>query len=179
MINRNFQVAIPALLFALLSFAPTATTQAPGCDKRFAGSARARVKNRKPRQPDYTFINGGRAISVPEWFTFVCSLDADAPAHRSEVPENVAMDVEAYRVKVRAFLLGARREPDNDLHLQIGETADWDQEQLVVEVPPGRTFCDARTSLVELMTADGWNGRSKDYIFNDPPRADVTGYVFL
>jgi len=29
------------------------------------------------------------------------------------------------------------------------------------------------------MSADGWNGRSKVHFFNDPPRAEVTGYVFL
>src|SRR5262247_2246582 len=91
-----------ALLLSFV-FAPTATTQAPGCNLRFAGSDRARVKNRGPRQTDYTFLNGGRAISVPEWFTFVCGLDPDAPARRANVPQTVAMDIEAYRVKVRAF----------------------------------------------------------------------------
>lgn len=63
--------------------------------------------------------------------------------------------------------------------MQIGESAEWDQEQVVVEIPPGRNFCDARSAVYDLMRADGWNGRSRDWIFRDPPRADVTGYVFL
>lgn len=161
----------------MLAFAPTANTQAPGCTMTFAGTDRKKVKNRKPRQTDYTFVNGGRSISVPEWFTFVCGLDPDAPTRSADVPQIVAMDVEAYRVKVRAFILAVRREPDNDLHVQTGETADWNQQQLIVEVRLGRH--SVRTALVDMMTADGWNGRSRDYIFNSPSKADMTDNVFL
>lgn len=167
------------LLAAMLSCGATAATQTPGCELRFEGVVRAPVKNRAPRTPDYPFVNEGRPLSVPEWFAFVCSLDPHAPLRRADVPQNVAMDIEAYRVKVRAFLLAVRREPDNDLHLQIGQTAAWKQEQIVAEIPPGQPFCEARTALVNLMTADGWNGRSQDHVFRRPPRADVTGYLFL
>ena len=81
-------------------------------------------------------------------------------------------------MKVRGFLLAVKDEPDNDLHVQMGETSAFNQDQLVVEMPPGAEFCNARTELVNLMREDG--ARSfRRHIFNDPPQVDVTGYVFL
>lgn len=170
---------IIALIIALLIVAPSTATQDPnGCALRFEGEARARVKNRSPRQRGYFMVNGGRALDVPGWFSLVCALDEEAPARRRDVPETVAMPSEKQQVKVRAHILAVRREPDNDLHVQIGETDEWDQEQIVVEIPPGRNFCDARSVVLDLMRADGWNGR-REWIFRNPPQAEITGYIFL
>jgi hypothetical protein len=168
------------LVVALLASVPGTATQDPnGCALTFEGEARARVKNRRPGQRGYFMVNGGRALDVPGWFSLVCALDEEAPARRRDVPKTVAMASEKQQVKVRAFILAVSREEDNDLHVQIGETDQWDQPQVVVEIPPGRNFCDARTVVSDLMRADGWNGRRREWIFRDPPRADITGYVFL
>ena len=58
-----------------------ATAAAPdnGCGLSFAGSSRKAVKLRKPSL-NYTQHNGGRAIAVSDFFSFVCTLDLLPPA---------------------------------------------------------------------------------------------------
>jgi hypothetical protein len=52
----------------------------------------------------------------------------------------------------------------------------------VVETPPGNESCDARKKILDLIKKDGGEAEftTKDrYIFVNPPRVLVTGYVFL
>jgi hypothetical protein len=173
---------IAALLLLLLLPGRTLTQDENGCQLRFKGSDRKNVKIRKPKpRPAYTLFEQGRAISVSEWFAFVCSLDVDVPTRKTEIPKTIAMDVEAFQVKIRAHILAAKLEPDNDLHIQIGESAEWNQQQIVVEIPPGDNFCDARTAFMELFRRDGGDkiSRSEGYIFKTPPLAEIEGYLFL
>jgi hypothetical protein len=178
-LGRNFIVMV---LLLLLLPVTTLTQDENGCKLRFMGVDRKNVKIRKPKtRPAYSFVNGGRAISVPEWFAFVCSLDEDVPARSSEIPKTVAMDVEAFQVKIRAHILAAKLEPDNDLHIQIGDSAEWNHQQVVIEIPPGANFCEARTAFMDLLRADGGEkiSRSDGYIFKTPPLAEIEGYLFL
>jgi hypothetical protein len=156
---------------------PAAQPDPNGCALGFAGSDRAAVKNRGPRL-DVTFHNGGHAVSVADWYALVCPFDPEVPSRRADIPKTRPLPQERLKVKVRAFLLAVKAEPDNDLHVQVGDTTRFNQEQLVVEVPPGGDFCDARTEIMSLMREDG-AASLRRHIFRRPPHVEITGYVFL
>jgi hypothetical protein len=84
------------------------------------------------------------------------------------------------RVKLRVFVLAMKLEAnDNDLHIQVADRpAPFDQEQLVVEIPPGSEYCDARSVMMDLFCADGGT-RLARHIFRRPPQVELTGYLFL
>lgn len=151
-----------------------------GCNLRFGGKdgARKRVKLRSP-DLDYSFHNGGRAISIADWFAFVCPLDVNVPTTRRGIPTTVPMEMEKVKIKIRAFVLAMKKDPDNDLHVQLGETArSYSQPQIIIEIPPGDDYCEARSQMMELFRADGGT-RLSGHIFRQPPVVEVTGYLFL
>jgi hypothetical protein len=163
--------------------AHAATAAAPaqdnGCDLNFTGSSRKAVKLRAA-DLDYTFRNGGRAVSVADFFTFVCPLDVRVPTRKSDVPEGEAMEPEEVKIKIRAFVMAMKRDPDNDLHVQVADRArPYSQKQLLVEIPPGEDYCDARSALMAMFRADGGSRLSRGFIFKHPPHVEVTGYLFL
>lgn len=160
----------------------TASRAAPaagdGCDLTFQGSDRKAVKLR-PAGLDYTFLNGGRPVSLPDFFATVCPLDERVPTKRRDVPADEPLPEERLKVKVRGFVMALKIEEDNDLHVQIADRAEpFDQEQVVVEIPPGAEYCDARTAMMALFRADGGTSVRR-HVFNSPPQVDVTGYLFL
>jgi hypothetical protein len=150
-----------------------------GCELDFEGEDRKAVKLRAPRYLNYRALNGGKSMSVAQWFAHVCTFDEDAPARRREVPQDRAMEMENNLVTLRAYVLAVRREDDNDYHVQVGDFTHWDQEQIVIEVPPGATYCAARNVITDLMLADGASGKEKTYLFRRPPQTTMTGFVFL
>jgi hypothetical protein len=92
--------------------------------------------------------------------------------------------LETTRVKLSGFLLGAKfeRTGDHDIHVEIGDQAQCQTPHLVVEVPPGPAYCQARTNLCNLISAGVGDAtfRSKDrWILTNPPAVIVTGYIFL
>jgi len=146
-----------------------ATAAAPdnGCGLSFAGSSRKAVKLRKPSL-NYTQHNGGRAIAVSDFFSFVCTLDPQEP-----------MAAEKEQIKMRVFVLAMKLDPDNDLHMQVADAASpYKQQQLIVEIPPGADYCTARSALMDLFRADG-GSKLTGYVFHHPPQVELTGYLFL
>lgn len=160
------------------AFSSAAPPGGDGCDLTFNGSDRKAVKLR-PAGLDYTFLNGGRPVSLPDYFATVCPLDERVPTKRRDVPDEEPLPEERMKVKVRGFVMAMKLEEDNDLHVQIADRAQpFDQEQIVVEIPPGAEYCDARTAMMALFRADGGTS-PKRHVFNSPPHVDVTGYLFL
>src|SRR5262249_41366215 len=135
----------------LLSF------QDAGCDLEFAGSARKEVKLRSPDQ-NYPKANDGDAFTVADFLSWVCTLDKKVPAR---IPASQAMKVEKVEVTIEAFILAMKRDPDNDFHIQIGDEPDQDTDQVIVEVPPGQDYCDARQNVFQLFQNDGGGSLSK------------------
>jgi hypothetical protein len=183
--KKHLLIVLLVLSLATPSFAQRRRRRAPstttnnGCELPFNGSDRKAVKLR-PTNLRYTFNNGGRPISINDWFALVCPLDVEVPSTRGEIPQNRAMPQEKLKVKVRAFVLAFKRDPDNDLHIQLADKArPYRQTQLIVEIPPGEAYCEGRTNLMDLMRADGGSDLRGNYIFNDPPLVEVTGYLFL
>jgi hypothetical protein len=147
-----------------------------GCDLTFTGSARKRVKLRSTTL-DYPLHNSGRAISVRDFLSFVCPLDADVP---HPVPASQPMEVEKVTVTLKGFVMAMKKDPDNDLHIQIADAArPYRQRQIIVEIPPTEAYCTARTKMMDLFRADGGGRLSAGHIFADPPPVEVTGYLFL
>ncbi|MBC8028720.1 MAG: hypothetical protein H7Z16_01300 [Pyrinomonadaceae bacterium] len=90
--------------------------------------------------------------------------------------------MEKLTVKLKGFVMAMKLDPDNDLHIQIADTATpYRQAQIIVEIPPGGAYCDARTKMMELFRADGGMtlSRGRAYLFSVPPQVDATGYLFL
>src|SRR5207244_52740 len=119
---------LPCLLVVSLTFSSSAKrktnhTTVPqddnGCDLTFTGSARKRVKLRSPTL-DYPEHNDGQPISVSDFLAFVCPLDADVP---HPVPSTEPMDMEKVKVTLSGFVMAMKKDPDNDLHIQIADAA--------------------------------------------------------
>lgn len=164
--------AIPA------ASSPVVPLRGDGCDLTFAGSDRKAVKLR-PANLDYTFLNGGRPVGLTDFFAAVCPLDERVPTRRGDVPQDEALPEERLKVKLRGFVMALKLEDDNDLHVQVADRPEpFDQEQVVIEIPPGAEYCDARTVMMGLFRADGGTNVHR-HIFSRPPQVDVTGYLFL
>jgi hypothetical protein len=178
-------LTLPCLLVLSLTFSSSAkrkTNHATvpqddnGCDLTFTGSARKRVKLRSTTL-DYPEHNSGRPISVRDFLAFVCPLDADVPR---PVPSTEPMDMEKVTVTLRGFVMAMKKDPDNDLHIQIADAVrPYRQKQIIVEIPPGAAYCDARSKMMDLFREDGGGGLKKGHVFSDPPHVEVNGYLFL
>ena len=165
-----------SLLLLFLFSATTFPQNDNGCGLKFTGKARKLVKMRAPNR-NYPKFKNGDAISVREFLTELC------PGASTKVPDPVpaktAMLVERQTVTVRAFVLAMKRDPDNDLHIQIGDKASpFNQNQIIVEIPPTEKFCDVRTVMMDLLRVEKPNA-PKQHVFKNPPEVEITGYLFL
>lgn len=144
---------------------------------------RRKVKNRPLKLDRYPTHNGGQAISISEFYDLVCSFDA--PVKKDIVKDKVMPDLEEQTVTVRGFLLAAKfeRGQDHDIHVQMAASKEWDQDQLIIEIPAGGKYCPVRKALWSLVRADrdtsGSRSKGDTIKFADPPEVTVTGYLFL
>jgi hypothetical protein len=172
-------IAIVLVFFSVQSGAKTkrhsASNSPPdnGCNLRFGGTARKPVKLRATNL-NYDFHNNGRAISVAEFLQLACSLD---DAVTSPVPADRPMDIEKLKIKLRGFVRAMKVDPDKDLHVQISDTdGSYLQPQIIIEIPPGEAYCDARSAMMELYRT---KAKITNNMFKDSPFVEVTGYLFL
>jgi len=71
----------------------------------------------------------------------------------------VLQDFETVKVTLEGFLLGAMFErkvkqgdgKDNDFHLEVSDSQNWKSRHVIVEVPPGPEFCDARKQIFDIV----------------------------
>jgi hypothetical protein len=99
---------------------PSPLPQDAGCALKFTGSDRKAVKLRSPTL-DHPFNNGGRAISVADWYALVCPFDLEVPTRRDHIPKTTELPQEKLKVKVQGFLMAVKSEDDNDFHVQMGD----------------------------------------------------------
>ena len=169
---RRFVSILLVFLFSPTTFPQTDN----GCGLKFAGKARKLVKMRSPNR-NYPKFNNGSAISVNEFLTELCP-DASKQVP-DPVPAKTAMIVERQTITIRAFVLAMKRDPDNDLHIQIGNKASpFKQNQIIVEIPPTTQFCGVRTTMMDLLRIEKRNA-PKQHVFMNPPEVEITGYLFL
>src|SRR5213596_788764 len=152
---------------------------ADDCSLQFQGSARKAVKLRtKVSGKDYKKVSNGDAISVSDWLKMTCSLDGDVP---SQIPATKAMPgIETQTVTLDGFLVAAKFEAtaDHDIHAEIAESPKWETPHVVVEVPPGPAYCDARKKVWSLVKAElPATSTSTIHVMETPPKVRITGYV--
>ena len=153
------------------------------CELTFEGQARKAVKLRTPQTgAHYKSLNKGQPMTIAEWLETTCTFDRELPA---KIPSSLPMPgIENRRVVLHGFLMGAKfeRDGDQDIHAEIASSEDWDDEHVIVEVPPGSTYCDARKALWGLIKSDFEAAGKSDldrWIMNSPVEVEVTGFVFL
>ncbi|MGH9764478.1 MAG: hypothetical protein ACREDR_32925 [Blastocatellia bacterium] len=152
----------------------SAQTPGAGCDLEFAGKDRKAVKLRTPDQ-SYKKQNDGKPLTVADFLSLVCSLDSKVS---TPVPEDQPMDIEKVEVTLDAFIIAMKQDADNDFHIQIADKPDANANQIIVEVPPGQDYCDARQNVHKLFLDDGGDSLAK-HVFAAPPKVEITGYLFL
>jgi hypothetical protein len=176
-------VAVSLLLFWLASQS-TGRAEAPdSCSLTFEGRARRAVKLRTPQAGvHYKKINGGSPITTDQWFETMCGFDSELP---DQIPTIVPMQgLENKEVTLRGFLMGAKfeKDGDQDVHAEIAGSEDWEDKHVVVEVPPGKAFCDPRTALWSLIRTDFKSAGKPEqdhWIMDQPVEVRITGFVFL
>ena len=178
-------ISVLALLLALSVFAQ-AQAFSNDCSLIFKGSYRKAVKNRKAADgANYTVHNNGDAISVKDWFDLVCGFDPQLKGKNITTSTKAMNGFETVKVTLEGFLLGARFErqvhqgdgKDNDFHVEISDQSKWKSKHVIVEVPPGPEYCEARKRIFDLVKQDGCGGDK--CILKTPVKIQVTGFVFL
>ena len=141
-----------------------------------SGRGRRAMKTRTPRDTrSYKAYNRGRAIDLTEWFRFTCSLNSlvpDQPADDKPIEgaEDVTVTLKGYVLAVK-FMRGG----DRDMHVELGETPDWNGDHIVVEMSPGKEYCKARAALWKIVEKDGC--REDECILKKPVKVKVKGYM--
>jgi hypothetical protein len=174
-------------LFTSLSFPQT---KPDSCTIKSLAKDRRAVKNRTPAKGEnYRIINNGNPITIPAFYELVCGFAPDLP-DKADVSDTDPIDgFETVTVTVRGFLLAAKFEggEDKDLHAQIAVDSNPHSDQLIIEVPAGRSFCDARKALWKFVTEDRKKPRKKgskqgsatSWRLTEPIEITVTGFLFL
>lgn len=113
----------------------------------------------------YTAYNHGKAIDLAEWFRYTCGLNKYVVATPEDTPIAGAEDV---TVTLRGYVLAVKfnRAGDGDIHVEVGSSAEWNSDHVVVEMSPGKDFCEARKHLWKLVEKDGCTG--DECIFKSP-----------
>jgi len=174
------------LLSGLCASASLPQTKPDSCTIKSLANDRKSVKNRTAAKgEDYRVINNGDPITIPAFYDLVCGF-ADQLPNKKDISQTKPIDdFETVTVTVRGFLLAAKFESgeDRDIHAQIAGDANPESDQLIVEVPAGRSFCDARKALWAFVKDDrkkaGKKASVNSWRLLDPPEILVTGFLFL
>ena len=170
--------AIFLLVLASMFASLTIAQQPDDCSWESTSKSRKAIKLRTANDgAAYTDFNAGRPISLDQWFTMTCKLDALVP---EKLPDDAPIPgAETVRVTVRGYLLAARfeRDDDHDIHVELGATPKWQGPHIILEMSAGPEYCNARQALWKLARRDGCKG---DQCFlRKPVQIDVTGFVLI
>jgi hypothetical protein len=166
---------------------PSTSEQATGAGGQAAGAggqSAARGPSRKPLKlrtaeqgKGYLKYDRGKTITIGEWFTFTCGLDALVP---KEIPVDKPIEgAETVRVTLRGYLLSARfmRGGDHDIAVELGASPEWETDHVVVEMSAGPEYCAARKALWDLVRKDGC--KEDQCVLRKPVEIVVAGYVLV
>src|ERR1051325_8646407 len=188
-VSHRLRRTLLCLLFAANGVAQTPAppvqpaAQAPDdCSLTFNGTARKAVKLR-PRSLAATYTTFGTAAAprdLTAWFAAACMWQAKVPA---TIPETAPIvGAEDQVATLQAYLVAVKYEGDGDrdFHIELSASSDWTaSNHVIVEVPPGQEYCDARHMIWSFVQADAGGTPPKNpYIFQHPVLVNITGYVF-
>lgn len=174
-----------------LILATTALAKDPDdCSLTFRGRARKVVKLRAPSvavSESYEVIGTrDQPIDVKSFFEKGCTLEEQLPR---EIPKAAVMDLEKGVVTLEAFVLAVRYETflglggDRDFHIELSDSPVWTtSKHVIVEVPPGDSYCSARKAIWQLAKDDAaatGTTPGKTHIFRVPPKVQVVGFIFF
>jgi hypothetical protein len=167
------------ILLLLLGIGPGIDSRKPeDCSWENKSKVRKAVKTRGTAVgSSYLNYKDGQPINLNEWYTLTCSLDAKVP---QTIPADSAIEgAETIRVSLRGYLLAARfeRDADHDIQVELGASPDWNTDHVLVELPPGDEFCEARRELWSILRSDGC--KTDECLVRKPVEVIVTGYVML
>jgi hypothetical protein len=174
---------VVALLFAM----PALAVSPDDCSLQFLGSSRKHVKLRPPSLAAQYATMGTpeQPSNVDALFQFGCDPELHLPG---KIPETEAIDLEKRVVTLRAFVMAVRFEKflgfsDQDFHIELSDSRDWNaSNHLVVEIPPGPVYCDARKAMWQLVKDDAAAAGmtpGKTHFFSNPPLIEVVGFLFF
>ena len=174
-------------LLTLCAGAATAQEPAAGCDLGFDGKARAAAKNRKPADGVAYEVHGDseHPLTFAKWFTLTCSLDKKRSLPlKIKDAQGVLAGIEPNTVTVKGFIVAVKWDADNDLHIQLAPTPAFKVGQILLEIPAFQEFCDARTTMWNLIHEDEKKGgnkvtKGKGRIMKTPVLVEATGFVFF
>ena len=115
----------------------------------------------------------------------MCSFDQKVKVNKITTKTKAINGVETVKVTLEGFLLGAKFErnvhtgdgKDNDFHIEISDSKEWESKHVIVEIPPGPEYCDARKQIFDIVQADGCGALK--CALTAPVKIRVTGFVFL
>ncbi|HKA21142.1 MAG TPA: hypothetical protein VKN18_22875 [Blastocatellia bacterium] len=184
--KRKLILTAPLVCFSLLCSITFPQVKPDSCTIKSLANDRKAVKNRTPAKgAGYRQINNGSAITVPEFYDLVCGFSDQLPDKKDISQTKPIDEFETVTVTVRGFLLAAKFEggEDKDIHAQIAVDADPNSDQLIIEVPAGKSFCDARRALWGFVKEDREKAGKKTAVSSwrliEPPEITVTGFLFL
>jgi len=173
-------------LVSALCLFTLAQTKPETCTIKSKAKDRKKIKNRTPAQGEnYRKINNGDPITIPEFYDLVCGFADQLPDKKKISQTKPIAEFETVTVTVRGVLLAAKFESgeDKDIHAQIAVGADPHSDQLIVEVPAGKKYCDPRKALWGFVRQDAKNAGKKTkgnaWRFIEPPEVIVSGFLFL
>jgi hypothetical protein len=178
--------ALAVLVSGMFTPASLAQTKPDSCTIKSLAKDRRAVKNRTPAKGEnYRIINNGNPITIPAFYELVCGFADQLPNKKGISQTKPIEGFETVTVTVRGFLLAAKFEggEDKDIHAQVAVDSDIHSDQLIIEVPAGRSFCNARKALWEFVKEDrkkaGKKGSVNSWRLLDPSEILVTGFLFL
>lgn len=187
--SQNMKTVVCTLFATVL--AQAAFCAPDDCTLPFTGSYRATIKRRAANLP-YPKYNNGNPIDLNQWFTLTEQLETHLGTKGSSVPKTqIIKGVEDIQIAVKAYLLAVRFEKnvkkgdgkDNEFHIEIGATPNWQEAHAVVEVTTGTPSCSARKNAWKMAVADSTAAHAKTpttlRVFAKPPQVLITGYVFV
>jgi hypothetical protein len=179
---------------ALVLFCANCVLAGPDdCALPFTGSYRAAIKQRRAGLP-YQKYNHSHPIDLAQWFTLTEQLGTKLGTKGSSIPRTqIIKGVEDIQVTLKGYLLAVRFEEnqhpkdgkDNEFHIEIGATPQWQGPHVIVEVTTGTPSCEARKEAWKLAVADYVADRSRKNkltflrVFANPPQVIVKGYIFI
>ena len=186
MIGIRLLLFISVLFFFYFLARQPDTAETMRCDASFYGHGRVPVKLRRPVNDSIP----ATPIRVAQFFRWTLSQDA-LIQHMDVLPESEpvtgfedrAVCIEGYAVAIRYDHKDGLYQKDNALYLEMTDSPRWDTPHLIVRIPPGEVYCDARTTLWNIAHWDASAAKENVSaglrLMRRPTRVRVTGFLYI
>ncbi|HMW37753.1 MAG TPA: hypothetical protein PKA72_15460 [bacterium] len=156
------------------------------CDASFYGHGRVPVKLRTPVYDS----SAATPMRVAQFFRWAQSQDT-LVKNINSLPESEAVAgledrslcVEGYALAIRYDHKDGLYQKDNSLYLEMTDSPRWDTPHLIVRIPPGDAYCEARKLVWNIAHWDAASAKenisSGMRLMRRPVRLRVTGFLYI